>query len=147
MKGVVNLFGNPYMNQNPYQNQFTMGINWVDGINQVDNIELAPGGMAVFFDKTNDNMMYIRTRDRYSIYNTRIFKIEEQKPKQPESQFVTRTELEEMLTRIIGGMKNESVQPINEQQSATTNTSRNAIDNTTTKHGYSSKRQTNDANA
>lgn len=104
------------MGMNPYRvgmPQFSAGINWVNNVQEVEQIELPPGGMAVFFDKVTDGMMYIRTRDTYNIYNTRVFNYSEIQPKQPESQYVTRNELEEMFQRFLGGGQNVTVQPVN----------------------------------
>lgn len=89
--------------------QISPGINWVNSVQEVEQIELPPGGMAVFFDKVTDGMMYIRTRDSYNIYNTRTFTYSEIQPKQPDSQYVTRNELEEMFKRFFGGMNNDTV--------------------------------------
>lgn len=93
--------------------QFSAGINWVNSVQEVDQFELPPGGVAVFFDKVTDGMMYIRSRDTYNIYSTKVFSITEVKPKQPESPYVTRNELEEMFQRFLGGMNNVTVQPTN----------------------------------
>ena len=104
------------MGMNPYRvgmPQFSAGINWVNNVQEVEQIELPPGGMAVFFDKVTDGMMYIRTRDTYNIYNTRVFNYSEIQPKQPESQYVTRNELEAMFQKFLGGVNNVTVQPTN----------------------------------
>lgn len=105
-----------FQNQmNPYRvgmPQFSAGINWVNNVQEVDQVELPPGGVAVFFDKVTDGMMYIRSRDTYNIYSTKVFSITEIKPKQPESPYVTRSELEEMFQRFLGGGNNVTVQPI-----------------------------------
>lgn len=101
---------------NPYRvgvSQFTPGINWVNSVQEVESFELPPGGMAVFFDKVTDGMMYIRTRDTYNIYNTRVYNYTEIKPKQPESPYVTKSELEEMFKKFLGGGNNVTVQPAN----------------------------------
>lgn len=106
-----------FQNQmNPYRMgmpQFSAGINWVNSAQEVDQIELPPGGVAVFFDKVTDGMMYIRTRDTYNIYSTRVFSYSEIQPKQPESPYVTRSELEEMFQRFLGGGQNVTVQSDN----------------------------------
>ena len=98
-------------NWNGYGNppQYAIGMNWVSSINEAEQMELPPGGTAVFFDKVNDGLMYIRTRDSYNIYNTRTFNINEVKPIQPESPYVTRNELEEMFSRYLGGKTNDTV--------------------------------------
>lgn len=107
------MFQNQMNPMNPYQvgmSQFSSGINWVNNVQEVEHVELPPGGMAVFFDKVTDGMMYIRSRDSYNIYSTRIFSYSEIKPKQPESPYVTRTELEEIFQKFLGGANNVIVQ-------------------------------------
>lgn len=100
------MFNNPMQ---PYpmpgMDRYTVGMNWVNGATEVDSVELPPGANAVFFDKANDGIMYIRSRDRFSIYSpTRVFKIEEIVPKVSEnSEYVTRSELEELFQRFLGG--------------------------------------------
>lgn len=89
--------------------QFAIGMNWVSNIAEAERLELPPGGTAVFFDKVNDGMMYIRTRDSYNIYNTRVFNISEVQPKQPDSPYVTRVELEEMFQKFLGGATNDTL--------------------------------------
>lgn len=104
------------MGMNPYRvgmPQFSAGINWVNNVQEVEQIELPPGGMAVFFDKVTDGMMYIRTRDTYNIYNTRVFNYKEILPKQQESPYVTRSELEELFQKFLGGGNNVTVQSAN----------------------------------
>lgn len=110
------------MFQNPYRvgmAQFSPGINWVSNAQEVDQVELPPGGVAVFFDKVTDGMMYIRTRDTYNIYNTRVFNYTEIKPRQPESPYVTRSELEELFQKFLGGGNNVTVQSNNEPAGTT----------------------------
>ena len=131
------------MNQtNPYMigmSNFSLGINWVNSIQEVERFELPPGGMAVFFDKVTDGMMYIRTRDTYNIYNTKIFSYTEIQPKQPESPYVTRSELEEMFQRFLGGANNVTVQPANRPEST--------ANNTTSQSAGDSERKADDENA
>lgn len=133
------------MNQtNPYMigmSNFSLGINWVNSIQEVERFELPPGGMAVFFDKVTDGMMYIRTRDTYNIYNTKIFSYTEIQPKQPESPYVTRSELEEMFQRFLGGANNVTVQPVNRPESTA-----NTANNTASQSTGTSERKTDDEN-
>lgn len=129
---------------NPYRvgmPQFSSGINWVNNVQEVDQMELPPGGMAVFFDKVTDGMMYIRTRDTYNIYNTRVFNYKEILPKQQESPYVTRSELEELFQRFLGGGNNVTVQSVN--GSSDTAESANATTKQSTGGG---KRKESDAN-
>lgn len=132
------------MGMNPYRvgmPQFSAGINWVNSVQEVEQIELPPGGMAVFFDKVTDGMMYIRTRDTYNIYNTRVFNYSEIQPKQPESQYVTRNELEAMFQKFLGGVNNVTVQSTNGAADTINTTVANTADQST----GGSKRKENDA--
>lgn len=123
-----------FQNQmNPYRvgmPQFSSGINWVNSVQEVEQFELPPGGVAVFFDKVTDGMMYIRSRDTYNIYSTKIFSITEIKPKQPESPYVTRSELEELFQRFLGGVQNVTIQSANGTES-TDSAGANAADQPT----------------
>lgn len=121
--------------------QFSAGINWVNSVQEVEQIELPPGGMAVFFDKVTDGMMYIRTRDTYNIYNTRVFNYSEIQPKQPESQYVTRNELEAMFQKFLGGGNNVTVQSAN----GAANTTNATGTNTAVQHTSGGEYKENDA--
>lgn len=139
------MFQNQMNQANPYMvgmSNFSLGINWVNSIQEVERFELPPGGMAVFFDKVTDGMMYIRTRDTYNIYNTKIFSYTEIQPKQPESPYVTRSELEEMFQRFLGGANNVTVQPANRPESTA-----NTANNTASQSAGTSERKTDDKNA
>lgn len=136
------MFQNQMNQANPYMvgmSNFSLGINWVNSIQEVERFELPPGGMAVFFDKVTDGMMYIRTRDTYNIYNTKIFSYTEIQPKQPESPYVTRSELEEMFQRFLGGANNVTVQ--------STNRSESTANSTTSQSAGVGERKTDDENA
>lgn len=131
---------------NPYRvgmPQFSAGINWVNSVQEVDQFELPPGGVAVFFDKVTDGMMYIRSRDTYNIYSTKVFSITEIKPKQPESPYVTRNELEEMFQKFLGGANNVTLQSDN---GANTTDATGSAAGTTSQSASNSKRKTNDTN-
>lgn len=139
------MFQNQMNQANPYMvgmSNFSLGINWVNSIQEVERFELPPGGMAVFFDKVTDGMMYIRTRDTYNIYNTKIFSYTEIQPKQPESPYVTRSELEEMFQRFLGGANNVTVQSTNRSESTA-----NTTNNTASQSAGTSERKANDENA
>lgn len=128
MFNAPNQFGNGMQFGN-LPTQFAIGMNWVSSAAEAERLELPPGGTAVFFDKVNDGMMYIRTRDSYNIYNTRIFNYNEVQPKQPDSPYVTRTELEQMFQKFLGGASNDTLRTndgeISTGNSAATNQSRN----------------------
>lgn len=101
-----------FQNQgNPYgfgMAQISPGINWVESVQQAEQVELPPGCDIALLNKNKDEL-YIRSRDRYNIYSTRIFELKEVTPVKQESQYVTRTELEEMFQRFLGGMNNVAV--------------------------------------
>lgn len=130
---------NPYMAGMP---KFSPGINWVNGLQEVDSFDLPPGGMAVFIDKVNDGMMYIRTRDIYNVYSTRVFKYSEVQTKQPDSPYVTRSELEELFQRFLGGGNNVTVQSAN---GANATGAASAESSTAGQSAGGRKRKTNDA--
>lgn len=118
--------------------QFSSGINFVNGVQEVEKFDLPPGGTAVFFDKGDENIMYIRSRDVYNIYKTRIYSFTEIQPKLPETPYVTRAELEEMFQRFLGGVNNVTVQPNN----GATATAANATDTAAAESSSSRKRKT-----
>lgn len=134
----------------PGRERYSFGINWVEGLQEVSSVELPPGGSAVFIDKVNDGMMYLKTRDTFNVYNTRVFKMEEV-PQQPPvgGDYVTRKELEELFQKFLGGaqqndtLRTDDIQP---EPSATTNgtTAASAMYADVTTNG--SKRKTDDAN-
>ncbi len=106
------------MGMNPYiggMSNLNNGITWVENIQQAEQFELPPGCDVALFNKNKDEL-YIRSRDRYNIYSTRVYELKEITPVKPESQYVTRNELEEMFQRFLGGINNVAIQSVNEQQ-------------------------------
>ena len=109
---------NPYMN--PRVNQFyqpqTNGINWVQGIEGAKAWQLVPNSNAVLLDSENDGIFYIKISDNVGMCTLRAFKYEEMKAETKQSQpldlseYVKKSELESLITSILGGMKNE--QPV-----------------------------------
>lgn len=99
---------------------FNQGIIWVDNLQQAEQFELPPGGDIALFCKEKDEV-YIRSRDRYNIYSTKIFELKEITPVNPESQYVTRNELEEIFRKFLGGGNNVTLQQ-NEGAVTTSNT-------------------------
>lgn len=136
---MLNGFATPYGAPS-----FNQGILWVENLQQAEQFELPPGCDVALFCKTKDEV-YIRSRDRYNIYSTKIYELKEITPVKPESQYVTRTELEELFQRFLGGARNDIVQPNVRTEFADTKP--------TTDTGYTDqsssggKRKTNGANA
>lgn len=100
---MYNAYGMPSMNQ---------GMTWVESLQQAEQFELPPGCDIALFNKNKDEV-YIRSRDRYNIYSTRIFELKEITPVKQNSQYVTREEFEEILQKYLGGIGNVTVQPAN----------------------------------
>lgn len=105
----------------PYQNAYanmlqprTNGINWVQGIEGAKAYQLAPSSNVMLLDSDVDGRFYIKTSDNIGMCTLRIFKYEEiteePKPNVDMSQYVTRTELEEMIKSLKGESVDE--QPI-----------------------------------
>ena len=90
------------------------GINWVQGIEGAKAYQLMPNSNAVLMDSENDGVFYIKISDNVGICNLRTFKYEEITDfgvKNLESNdYVKKSELQELVTAIIGGLKDE--QPI-----------------------------------
>lgn len=129
---------------NPYgvgMNQFSQGMNWVDSLQDVEKVELPPGCDIVLFNKNKDEM-YIRSRDRYSFYKTRIYELKEITPVQNQDKYITRDEFESILQKYLGGMRNDIVQP--NEWTESTNTA-NSVANTADQSTGGSKRKENDA--
>lgn len=87
-----------------YRPQFIQnGINWVQGLEGAKAYQLMPNSNVILMDSENDGFFYIKVSDNVGICNLRVFKYEEvadyNKPAVPidTSQFVTKTELEEIL--------------------------------------------------
>ena len=102
-----------YQNMQPYRPQTTMNnITWVQGVEGAKAYQLSPNTNVQLMDSENDGIFYIKTSDNIGMCNLRMFKYEEIKetPNQIDtSQFVTRAELNEIISKL-GGKQNE--QPI-----------------------------------
>lgn len=115
---------NPYMAGMPSMNT---GITWVENIQQAEQFELPPGCDVALFNKNKDEL-YIRSRDRYNIYSTRIYELKEITPVKPESQYVTRNELEEIFQKFLGGGNNVALQSVNGAAAANASDSTGSAD-------------------
>lgn len=97
---------------NPYGvgiNQFSQGMNWIDSAQEVEKVELPPGADIVIFNRNKDEL-YIRSRDRYGYYKTRIFELKDITPEERQDKYITRDEIESILQKYLGGMRNDTVQ-------------------------------------
>lgn len=119
---------NPFPNYSPYQSnpyiqtpvQASNGINWVQGIEGAKAWQMQPNSNTMLLDSENDGVFYIKTSDNVGMCNLRIFKFEEVTSQQKQSNvdlsdYVKKSELESLITKILGGKKNE--QPIQSTQS------------------------------
>ena len=123
----VALYPNPYglnaglnMNQQPYTlNQLTAstpqnnGINWVQGVEGAKAYQVAPNSNVLLMDSENNGRMYIKTCDNIGMCTLRYFDYVEttaapaKTPEIDTSQFVTRTELSNIISELKEGMSNE----------------------------------------
>lgn len=101
-------------NQMPNQPQYRMnnsGITWVQGIEGAKAYQLFPNSNALLMDSETNDTFYIKTSDNIGMCNLRKFKYSEvmDEPKQNAdmSQYVTRSELEELINSMLGGKSNE----------------------------------------
>lgn len=108
---------NTPMYQNPYQsrmNQYNSnGITWVQGIEGAKAFQLMPNSNIMLMDSENDGIFYIKISDNVGMCTLRTFKYEEitNVPKNSESmidtsQFITRDELDDILSKRLGGKNN-----------------------------------------
>jgi len=90
------------------------GINWVQGIEGAKAWQLTPNANTILLDSENDGMFYIKTSDNVGMCNLRKFKYEEvfEQPHKQEdlSEYVKKSELQDLLNSMLGGATNE--QPI-----------------------------------
>lgn len=99
---------NNYRPQNPinYNN-----IVWVIGVEGARAYQIPPNSNVVLLDSENEGIMYIKTSDNIGMCNLRVFKFEEltDTPKKNDD-YITRTEFEEALKALKGGLNHE--QPV-----------------------------------
>ena len=73
------------------------GINWVDGIDEINRTDLPLGEFAVFFDKNQNGVMYIKSRDSLGLYSLKTFKYEEVTNESQNSEYVKKSELKQLF--------------------------------------------------
>lgn len=113
----MNMYGNQQMFQRPVLNN---GINWVQGIEGAKAWQLAPNSNIIMLDSENDGMFYIKTSDSVGMCNLRRFKYEEitesAEKKIDLSDYVKKSELQDLLNAMLGGSVNESTVSTNEHK-------------------------------
>lgn len=111
---------NPYQRQNPYYpqnpaNASNNGINWVQGIEGAKAWFMSPNSNVILMDSENDGIFYIKVSDNVGMCNLRTFRYTEitsqvsQKP-EPQidlSEYVKKSELESLINKMLGGVKDE----------------------------------------
>ena len=109
------------MYQNPYANIMqprTNGINWVQGIEGAKAWQLPANSNVVLLDSETDGRFYIKVSDNIGMCNLRVFEYQEitDSPKAENkvdmSQYVTKSELKEILDSMKGEVNEQPVQPV-----------------------------------
>ena len=87
------------------------GINWVQGIEGAKAFQLSPNSHTILMDSENDGIFYIKVSDNVGMCNLRTFKYEEitNTPSPAHDEYVKKSELEALVTSIVGGVKDEPV--------------------------------------
>ena len=99
---------NPYF---PYYNpqQTQNGINWVQGIEGAKAWQLSPNSNAILLDSENDGRFYIKVSDNVGMCTLRVFSFveiteyEKAKTSVDLSEYVKKSELQELLNSMLGG--------------------------------------------
>lgn len=112
---------NTYVPPNFNQNS----IQWVQGIEGAKAFQLLPKSNAIMLDSENEGIFYIKVSDDAGMCNLRTFKFTEisnETPVKPNmDEYVKKSELEDILNRMLGGQTNEqSVQPVKSVKSTIT---------------------------
>lgn len=113
---MANTYSNNYNPYFPYYNTLNApqqslnnGINWVQGIEGAKAWQLPPNSNVVLLDSENDGRFYIKVSDNVGMCTLRVFSFveitNEEKPKQDVdlSEYVKKSELQELLENMLGG--------------------------------------------
>ena len=111
----------PYMNipngnnvMPNWNNNFQNGINWVQGVEGAKAWQIPVNGTSMMLDSENDGIFYIKTSDNVGMCTLRTFKFEEITEKQNQKinpdEYVKKSELKSLVTSMIGGRNEQSVQ-------------------------------------
>ena len=99
---------------------FNNGINWVQGIEGAKAWQLTPNSNIQLMDSENDGIFYIKSSDNVGMCSLRKFRYEEmvdEPTKQTDlSEYVKKSELQELLNSMLGGVKNEQSLSANEHK-------------------------------
>lgn len=115
----MNLYNQPTNNRWQMSN-YNNSINWVQGIEGAKAWQLVPNSNAMLMDSDNDGIFYIKTSDNVGMCNLRRFKYEEiteveSKPADL-SDYVKKSELQDLLNQMLGGKPNEQSVSTNEHK-------------------------------
>ena len=127
---------NPYVNPQQYnamlsrysqqqQNALNNGINWVQGIEGAKAFQLYPNSNAILMDSENDGRFYIKICDSVGMSTLRIFNYTEvtdtlQTTNNIDlSEYVKKTELQDLISSMLGGNNNEPVISTNDSDTTT----------------------------
>ena len=97
------------------------GINWVQGVEGAKAYQLTPNSNVQLMDSENDGIFYIKTSDNIGMCNLRTFKYEEivEKSTKPDmSEYVKKSELQDLLNSMLGGTSDEQSISTNEHKGA-----------------------------
>lgn len=113
---------NPYSNRfnSYYPTQQNNEIKWVQGIEGAKAYQLPPNSNVQLMDSDTDNRFYIKVSDNVGMCTLRTFEYKEITGQETTSnidlsQYVKKSELEALITQLLGG-KNE--QPVSTTESA-----------------------------
>lgn len=111
----MNNFQNPYY---PYQTQRN-GITWVQGIEGAKAFQLAPNSNVMLLDSETEGRFYIKVSDNIGMCNLRVFEYHEitntSKESVDMSQYVTRSELTEILKSMKGESNEQLIQSVKQR--------------------------------
>ena len=113
------------MNNQRFNPQLQNGIIWVQGIEGAKAYQIAPSSNILMLDSENDGIFYIKVSDNVGMCTLRIFKFTEITDQQPAKlnpdEYVKKSELEELINKMLGGKVNEqSVQSVKSTKSKIT---------------------------
>lgn len=114
----MNLYNQQYQ---PRYYPTTNGINWVQGVEGAKAWQLMPNSNVILMDSENDGRFYIKTSDNVGMCNLRRFRYEEIQgddttPNVDLSEYVKKSELENLLNSMLGGKKDEQSVSTNDRK-------------------------------
>ena len=119
------MMNNFYTSQQMYQNRYSPlnpanNMTWVQGIEGAKAWQLTPNSTVVLFDSENDKRFYIKTSDQSGMCNLRRFnyveEFEDDNKKVDLSDYVKKSELQDLLNSMLGGSTNEPTVSANEHK-------------------------------